>query len=693
MKPFYVKCDPNDEGCGTKYPGDLDNCPKCGASTSLIAIPAALPPNVYVYDEEVYPNIYTLAIINPFTQKRWLFEISDRRNDLDLLLIFIRNLSQTDSTMVGYNNIGYDYPVLHWILTSNTVDYNGIYNKSMSIINSDFDDNSHIIWDNNRIVKQLDLFKIYHFDNKNKRTSLKALEFYMRMKNIRDLPFEPGTVLNNEQKDILIHYNWHDVYATTMFYVRSLEMIEFRAMLGERYGKNFMNHNDAKIGADIFQLKLEEAGIECFHKSNGKRTPKQTIRPSVNLSECIPPYIQFEHPEFQRILNVFKNTTLIGDNVKALFNDFSCTIDGLTYVFGSGGQHASRQGLFQESDTHCIVDLDVEAMYPRVLEKNNFYPEHLGSGFSPIFKEIIEERIRVGKNTLLGKGLKISANGTYGKLGDKYSFVYDLKTMLSVTLTGQLVLSMLVEQVIKIPDTTVLQTNTDGFTIHIPRIYIDHLKNLVNWWEGITQLKMEFNYYSRMWLKNVNSYIAEDANSGKLKLKKDYAYELEPHKDTSALVVPKAIESYLVHGQCIDDFIKNHRDPYDFCLRAKVPRNNRLVMRWQNVGDQELQRITRYFISKTGGQLVKIAPARGTPGEYKRANSLTDQYFNSVMAEIGSGIWDSRIHTKNKSKYDNNVETNINSGWKSTDCSDMDKFDWSKVNYDWYIAEAEKLII
>ena len=691
---YYVQCDKAEGGCGTKYPGDLIQCPKCGGATAIMALNVMLPPDIYIYDIETYPNIFTLAIEHPATGTKWLFEISDRMNQYNELITFLYQLQQCKAKMVGYNNNGFDYPVIHYIMTSQspvTVEF--IYDKAMSIINSDWNDRSHIIWPKDQLITQIDLFKIHHFDNKAKRTSLKALEFFMRMKSIQDLPYPPGTILNHSQKDELISYNWHDVLATTYVYVRTIEMIEFREMLGKKYGKDLTNHNDAKIGSDIFQLKLEAAGIECYERQGRQRYVKQTIRSSVNLSECIHSYIQFEHPEFRRILDIFMSKTLYGDNVKGLFTDLSCTIDGITYEFGAGGQHASRKGLFQADNEYCILDLDVASMYPSIIVENNFFPEHLGQGFCPIFKELLDERKTVGKNTPLGKGLKLSANGTYGKLGDKYSFVFDLKTLLSVTLTGQLVLSMLVEQVIKIPDTTILQTNTDGFTVRVLRKDLPLVTQLVTWWEGITKLKMEYNYYSRMWLKNVNSYIAEDEKSGKLKLKKDYNYDLELHKDASALVIPKAIEHYLVHGQCIRDFIINHKDPYDFCLRGKVPSNNKLVLRWGEFGDQPLQKITRYFISKTGGDLIKIGPARGIIGQFKRANSLTDEYYKSVMDEVGLGVWDERIHTKNKSVYTPAVETGINVGWKVTDCSDMEQFDWKAINYEWYVIQVEKLVL
>lgn len=690
--PLYLECDINDGGCGTKYPGDLNTCPKCGGSRDLMAISAFLPIDVYVYDIETFPNIFTIAIVHPVTRSTWLFEISDRVNQFDQLKEFLSQLIAANAKMVGYNNLNFDYPVIHYIMITEvqTMNVEMIYDKAMSIINSPYGDNSHVIWENQQLIKQIDLYKIYHFDRKEKSTSLKDLEIFMRMKNIRDLPYPVGTMLTNDHmKDELIDYNWHDVLATSMFWVRSLDLIEFRDEMSKEFNKNFTNASNTKIGMGIFRHELESASIQCF---NGN-SPRQTIRPQVKLAECIPPHIQFEHPEFQRILNTFKNTTLYGDNVKALFKDFNCTIDGITYVFGAGGQHASRTGLFQADKEYCIVDIDVASMYPSVIIANKYFPHHLGEGFCPIFKQLVDRRIIVGKKSKLGMGLKEAANSTYGNLGMQYSFVYDLKTMLSTTLTGQLDLSMLVEQVIKIDEATILQTNTDGFTIHMKRADLEFLKQLVDWWENITKLKMEYNYYSRMWLKNVNSYIAEDEKTGKLKSKKDYNYNLEYHKDPSALVIPKAIEHYLVHGQEIRDFITNHRDPYDFCIRGKVPRNNKLVMHWEGIGDQTLQRIIRYTITKQGGSLVKIAPSRGTPGEYKRANKLTDDYFNTIMGAIGPGVWDERIHTKNQSKYSDNIRTGMNVGWKATDCSNMKDFDWKNINYDYYIGEAEKLII
>ena len=89
--------------------------------------------------------------------------------------------------------------------------------------------------------------------------------------------------------------------------------------------------------------------------------------------------------------------------------------------------------------------------------------------------------------------------------------------------------------------------------------------------------------------------------------------------------------------------------------------------------------------------MKKVAYPKGKIGAYKRRNKLTDDYFYKILNEVGDN-WDERIHTKNKSKY-TEVTTSIEAGFKVKECNDMDNFNWNDVDYDYYIQEAEKLVI
>ena len=152
----------------------------------------------------------------------------------------------------------------------------------------------------------------------------------------------------------------------------------------------------------------------------------------------------------------------------------------------------------------------------------------------------------------------------------------------------------------------------------------------------------------------------------------------------------------MVKGIPIEETINSCDNPFDFCIRAKVPYSNKLVLRYKELNvDIKQQKITRYFISKTGASLVKIAPLKEghITGHYKRANKLTDEYFNEVMNEIGLGVHDPRIHTKNKSKYEDDRETGINASELVSVCNDMKDFNWNNLEREYYIKKAKELII
>ncbi len=223
------KCD-EINGCGKFYEQELTACPKCGAPEWVSEL-VPFNPLDWIYDEENYPNIFTVSFKHPNTGARLFFEVSPRRNDLRDLVVFLHSLKDAGCRLVGFNNVGYDYPVLHFIMDNYhhglTIDH--IHCKSAAIIATPWERRfDNVVWDSDVHIQQIDLFKIHHFDNDARRTSLKMLEFNMRSQNIEDLPFEPGVPLTLEQIPALCKYNDHDVDETEKFYIVSIEMIEFR---------------------------------------------------------------------------------------------------------------------------------------------------------------------------------------------------------------------------------------------------------------------------------------------------------------------------------------------------------------------------------------------------------------------------------------------------------------------------------
>ena len=98
-------------GCGNFYKdATATACNSCGVSDAFSEFTPHNPLD-WVYDLECYPNIFTASFKHPNTGVRAFFEVSERRDDLKELLLFLGLLCQSDCRLIGYNNVGYDYPI------------------------------------------------------------------------------------------------------------------------------------------------------------------------------------------------------------------------------------------------------------------------------------------------------------------------------------------------------------------------------------------------------------------------------------------------------------------------------------------------------------------------------------------------------------------------------------------------------
>lgn len=670
--------------------------------------------NAQVYDNECGPNYFTVTAEPLFGDGQCVWEISEFRDDRQYLLEYLVWCQQNNVPMIGFNNEGYDYPLLHMFMLNPRATNAELYEKSKAIINSGYGDNrwAHQVWARDRFAPQIDLFKLHHFDNKAKLTSLKALEFAMRSKRVVEskLPFD--VALTREQiNDEMIPYNGDDVSETKQFAHHSLDAINFRLGLIDQFGVECLSWNDTKIGEKMLEQRLGDD--VCYDRSSGKRQRRQTVRHQIALRDIIFPYVRFENPEFQRVHNFMLDQVLKPDDLdtsdgpakiktKGVFTDLKADVGGLTFHFGTGGVHASVEAQrFHATDEWLIRDIDVASLYPSLAIVNQLAPAHLGSEFVAEYAKIPAERKEHAKGTYMNAALKLAANGAWGKSNSPFSVFYDPQYAMTIPINGQLLICMLVEWLLKVPTIALIQANTDGVTYRIHRDHLAHAQQVEKAWQEYTLLVLEDVHYSDMWIRDVNNYVARDLD-GNLKQKGaywhpdplDYAGSIGKasppawHKDHSNIISTRAAVMAMVHGVDPEWIIRGHTDPFDFMLRAKVGRSDHLF-----IGDEEVQRVTRYFISTNGAPMVKVAPpvAGGVVGQFKRANGVTKAEYERVMQETG-GEWDERVCTKNRSRYTERRNM-IQAGWKVTECNDAADFDWSAVDYSYYIAEARKLVI
>lgn len=640
-----------------------------------------------VFDLETMPDIFTFCCYIEDIDQWFLYELSERKNQKQELVDFLNWACKEGYYFVGYNNVGFDYEFLHKLLMNpSTFSYQSAAELCQTLIKFDREKRFPIRF-KDRLLKQIDLYLINHFNNKARATSLKALQFNMRSESVEDLPFSIKN-LTNEEKDILIQYNFHDVKETYNFFKKCRHLIEMRHDLedsGMIYG-DVLNYSDVKIGSEFL---IKQIGREKCYKEGQML---QTQRYSVNLSDVILPKIEFRDDSYDSVLDWFRTQTWYRDKE----NDIKLekTINGFTFDFGLGGLHASVESqTFATNDEWTIVDLDVASLYPSISIANNLYPEHLGETFVQKYKNLKAERFQHKKGTPLNAMFKLALNGAFGNSNNSYSPFYDPKYMLSITINGQLQILQLAEQLFSVPHVVPIQVNTDGITCYV-RNDMRYLFNLHrDEWQKDTGLELEEVVYSKMYIRDVNNYLAVDS-TGKFKAKGAYWYPENNkdydgvwNKDFSSMVVQKAIRHVLVDGVNPAHIVRLFTDPYDFMLRYKTPPDAKVM-----IGDKLCSKTVRYYVSKSGDVMKKISIPKGQIGTWKRKNSLSNEYFESVMKEIPEGEWDARIHTANKSKYDT-VITSIESGKLVKHCNDIRNFNWDDVDFDYYSAEVEKLVI
>lgn len=518
-----------------------------------------------IYDIETLSNFFSYTDIDE-QENINVFVVCGWRNDLPDLL---GHLSQ-NFVQIGYNNLAFDAIVLAYVLQNKSMllKKNGeqaaktIYSFVQSLIR---DRETAQNFGLRPQHKQIDLFKINHFDNKARSTSLKALQCHIYWPNVQDMPFSHDAVIEESQMDEILGYNLNDVLSTKAFYELCHEKLKIRDTFNKIYKKDFTNKSDVAIGEEIFLHYIKkESGLT--KKDLQERTVKHD---AVKLWECVLPYIKYNSVEFNDMLSRVKKTLVTP------YRKFSQSVKykGFIYDFGVGGIHGCVPPGVYEAGDGLIIDYDVKSYYPNLSIQNEFHPGHIEKDvFCKVYSDIFDERVQKQKE---GKdaeqaGLKLSLNGIFGKSGEETSAFFDRYFFYRITLNGQLSLAMLAEALVDfVPDLKVLQINTDGLTVWIPKDKEHKCEYILEKFMQRTKLIMEKAYYNRMFIRDVNNYIGEYVDN-KLKKKGIFDTSKEYHKDNSFLAVPKALVDYFINGTPIETSLKANTNIYDFCGRYKA---------------------------------------------------------------------------------------------------------------------------
>ena len=621
----------------------------------------------WVMDYETICNTF-VAIFQHYKDDsvRKVFVINKDQNDIVEFCQFLSDCKTKNQWHISYNGLEFDAQITQHIMKHQSV-YSKmpgdklaekIYAYAQETISRKNQGEFVEFAPYKLSIRQIDLFKLNHWDNKAKSSSLKWVQYAMDWENVEEMPHhhsEPVTDSHTLQK--VISYCINDVLSTKQILDHSKEQIKLRQVLTKEYGIDLYSASEPRISKELFLYFLEKkTGIE---KAELKRM--RTPRTHIVLADCILDYIKFQTPEMQKMLDFFRKTVIT--STKDGFK-YRMEYKGVKTDYGLGGIHgAADAGVYEAKAGWTIMTSDVTSFYPNLAIKNGFAPQHLPKKeFLDLYEWFFEERKKIPKSDPKNYVYKIILNSTYGLTGDENSFLYDPRMTMQITVNGQLQLSMLYEMLsLAIPEGIPLMQNTDGLEMMIPSGSVETYMKVCAEWEKLTKLSLEHDEYKKMIIRDVNNYIAI---SKKDKVKCKGAFEWEDlqskkvatfHKNKSFLIIPKAIYAYFVHGIKPEDFLRDNTDVMDYCAGVKSKGSWYYEERYVDKGTlkvNRLQKIVRYYVSKNGGKIVKCHP-------------------DGREIQVESGSW---------------LQTVVN---RIDPASTIDQYD---INYSYYLEEINKQI-
>lgn len=503
-----------------------------------------------VLDTECYHNYFLATLI--FEDGRVAeFEKLDDRVTMGDIGAIGRELVMGNHTVVTFNGHRYDMPLFSLAMI-------GAGNGVLKEASDNIIKRNKFPWELERAYRFTTL-QVDHIDIINLLPLFESLKLYAARINdpeLQDLPFDPSETIDVLKACELRSYCIKDCQKTFRLMLNRWEQIQLRVTLGQQYDMDLRSKSDAQIAEAVIKSEYEKAtGNPLIKPIDQDNLPQQvSYRP--------PPFLVFQTKQLRSILFCLEQWSFDLDSAgKPLspkwLSRLTREIGGRKYTVGLGGLHAKNRCESHYSDSeYQIIDLDVTSYYPSVILVCGFEPPHMGHHFTNIYRDLVQQRVnaKAAGDKVTAEVLKITVNGTFGKLGSRYSAIYAPELMLAVTFSGQLALLMLIE---RLADTGIqcISANTDGVTVKVKRAQLSFMRQVVNTWELETGLNMEEAEYESIHFRDVNNYFARTTD-GKIKTKGIFK-DPDISKNPTTPIVSHAVMAYVLDGTPIWETVRS----------------------------------------------------------------------------------------------------------------------------------------
>lgn len=624
------------------------------------------------YDTEVFQNFVLCAAMTEDGRKYAWFGVHE-----DLPVQQLNSLRQfiKTHTLITFNGKGYDIPILTLVVRGDSV--KEIKRASNRIVVDNLKP-----WNFAEEFKvKLERVEIDTIDLMDVAPLTGGLKLYAgkcHSASIQELPVDPSAILTQEEKEQITTYCYNDLLSTRDLHQRLKVQIHLREQMGAQYGLDLRSKSDAQMAEAIIKAEIEKITKTKVYKPNNLT--------GMRFQYQIPDWMEFR--DLDVLDRVRQAEFMVSDKGKVIdANSEASTTSkarlavfskpilyrGKTYRMGVGGLHSSEyQQVLHADEKTLLIDFDVASYYPAIMLNLGLYPRHLGKEFLAVYKAIVDKRLaakkRVGElkeeitkypdveqlwkdlkaTATVMEGLKIAINGTFGKLGNKYSILYSPDLLVQVTLTGQLALLMLIEQFGQVEDIEVVSANTDGVTIRCPKALEPRATEIVARWEKLTGFVIERTDYRHLCMRDVNNYVAIKTNGG-YKAKGQYGRGLPLHKNPVNEICSDAVVDYLQFDIPIEEIVNQCQDIKKFVTLRTVKGGATFhdqpagkVVRWYYSNDEDY-RAPLYY--KCNGHLVPktedgVKPLmelpKGLPSDLNRQWYIDEA--KSMVREMGLSI-------------------------------------------------------
>lgn len=487
--------------------------------------------NAVAMDIECLPNYFLVMFRKLSSGDVLSFEkFNNSSIDAKNILHLIRKY-----TIITFNGGKYDMTMLEGALSgfSNQM----LYNLSQSLIEENLQP-----WQARRQYGIEQVTGVDHIDLINVaplKASLKIYAGRLHIDEMMDMPIHHSETVTEDQLELIRYYCSLDLVDTEHLFLSLQGHIELREAMSKEYGTDLRSKSDAQIAEAVIKKELEE------------RYDIKAVRPKIAAGAQFrykaPSNISFESPVLQDILRQYTTNPITvtysgytefdfdileSDRIKSgkkkgelpeNKRQLKFSMGDTKYTIGIGGVHTNEKSARHVSDDNYIIrEYDVASYYPFIILNNLLIPKHLGSPFIRIYRDIVDRRLDAKDKAAkykkskeqdkfrhydtINESLKVVINGSFGKLGSKWSCLYAPDLMIQVTVTGQLTLLMLAERFEK-RGISVVSANTDGIVVKIPR-YLDDVAEEVRLdWEIDTGYILEPNDYLSLNSRDINNYI------------------------------------------------------------------------------------------------------------------------------------------------------------------------------------------